>query len=323
MIRDRRLKTALATFLAAFAVAHLMQFGVTAGRTYSAPSGPPNGDGALALAGLVRSADPFADLPVLPFATGTMAPLGPAAFGDRIPAESIATPALARALNAYGMPCDRALSVQPEADAVLRLRLVATCDPQTRVEVEHAGLRFALVTDMFGVAETLVPALSERADLRVLLPDGGSLSGYAAVPEAGAFDRVAISSDGRSAVEIHAFEFGAGYGGPGHVHHGSNPSEARGDVRRLGDVAADTPLIAEVYTFPSGESLASGTVRLHVEAEVTADNCGREVTANAVQSIPGGPPGVVALRLTMPGCEATGDILVLKNVLRDLRIAGN
>ncbi len=321
MIRDRRLKTALATFLAAFAIAHLMQFGLTAGRTTDAADTARDKEDAIGRAGLFGAGDPFAGLPSID--GREPAPQLAAGLPRHIPADMVGTPVAGKSLNAYGLPCERSLSMLHAAGAVLRLRLSATCDPQARVEVEHAGLRFALVTDMFGTAETMIPVLTTDAELRVVLPDGEALFARELVPEARQFDRVAISSDRRSALEIHAFEFGAEYGDTGHVHHGSDSSGARGDVRRLGDANAEDPLIAEIYTFPTGESLASGTVRLHVEGEVTSENCGREVVADAVQSISGGPPGVVALRVTMPDCDAAGDILVLKNVLRDLRIARN
>jgi len=321
MIRDRRLKTALATFMAAFAIAHLMQFGLTAGRTTEAADTSRGEVQAVGRAGLFGAAEPLTALPSI----GDREPAPPLALGPqrRVPVDMVATPVTGQTLSAYGLPCERVLSVLPAPGAVLRLRLSATCDPRERVEIDHAGLRFALVTDMFGMADTVIPVLATDAELRVVLQDGEALSARVFVPEASQFDRVAVSSDGRSALEIHAFEFGAGYGDTGHVHHGSNASAAQGRVRRLGDSSADDPLIAEIYTFPTGESLASGTVRLHVEGEVTSENCGREVVADAVQSMPGGPPSVVALRVSMPGCDATGDILVLKNVLRDLRIARN
>lgn len=319
MIRDRRLKTAVATLLAAFAVAHLMQFGMTAGLQRHSASGDEE-------AGSERAARAGAALVGLPAVPGRGADPLPLMNLDRLrlpPPTLVATPLIGGNLSAYGLPCERSLSIDPAEGGELVVRVSATCDPLTRVVLVHAGLRFAVRTDVFGQVRLRVPALSTVADVRAALPDGDVLSAEALVPDADLFERVAISSDGHSALAVHALEFGAGYGDPGHVHHGTPASASKGRVQRLGDPDADSPLIAEVYTFPSGESISSGTVRLHVEGVVTEANCGRDVAAEAVQAMPGGPPSVVALRVTMPDCDAAGDILVLKNVLRDLRIARN
>ena len=322
MIRDRRLKTALATLLAAFATAHLMQFGLNVGR-WDAPAEGPSGRAEAAVAqhpSLVRSTGPLSDLPSTP---DIAAPVLEARLVVPPSPETTPVPDVGAGLSAYGLPCDRTLALFPAPDASFRIEVTANCEPDSRVVIDHAGLSFTLVTDAFGHAAAVAPALTPDAVIKAVLPDGGTLSARMAVPDASKFDRVAISSDGRSALSIHAFEFGASHGDPGHVHHGAVPGAARGEVRRLGDLSADNALIAEVYTFPTGEGLASGTVRLHVEGEVTAENCARDVAAKVLQGMPGGPPSVVALRVTMPGCDAAGDILVLKNVLRDLRIARN
>ena len=64
-----------------------------------------------------------------------------------------------------------------------------------------------------------------------------------------------------------------------------------------------------------------GDVELSVEAEVTQNNCDRDVEAQTIQISAGGKPLVQDLVLAMPGCDATGDFLVLKNLVNDLKIA--
>lgn len=319
MIRDSRLKTALATFLAAFAVAHLMQFGVSAGLGNLAASS----SALTARSVLPPSNEPFAALPSAPVAALAAAKLADTSGLSRAPELLAATPIVGDDLNAFGLPCDRTILAEPVDNAEVRVRISATCDPDTRVEVAHGAVRFTLLTDGFGAAETTIPAMTARADVRARFPDGETLAAYTTVADVSVFDRVALSSEGRSALAIHAFEFGAAHGDAGHVHAGSPRLLSGGVLRRLGDTEANDALIAEVYTFPTGTSLASGTVRLHIEAEVTPANCGRDVAAEAIQAMPGGLPSVVTIRVTVPGCEASGDILVLKNVLRDLRIARN
>ena len=65
-----------------------------------------------------------------------------------------------------------------------------------------------------------------------------------------------------------------------------------------------------------------GAIRISIETEITTANCGREMRAESLQP---GSDGYEPVELTLfvPGCEALGDILVLKNVLRDMKIASN
>ena len=90
----------------------------------------------------------------------------------------------------------------------------------------------------------------------------------------------------------------------------------------IAEVSAE-PLMAEVYTFPKTAKTRDGVVRLSVEAEVTAYNCETEVTGTTIQRNGIGDVRPVELTLAMPGCEAIGEFLVLKNLLQDLKIASN
>ena len=128
-------------------------------------------------------------------------------------------------------------------------------------------------------------------------------------------------------MQIHALEYGAGYGDEGHVWAGAPRDMAAaaqgkgGFVTRHGRGGMDTALMAEVYTFPAGLMDREGDVELSVEAEVTQNNCDRDVEAQTIQISAGGKPLVQDLVLAMPGCDATGDFLVLKNLVNDLKIA--
>jgi hypothetical protein len=82
------------------------------------------------------------------------------------------------------------------------------------------------------------------------------------------------------------------------------------------------PLMAEVYTFPTGISRRSGAVALTVEAEITAANCGTDIAAQSLQIVPGQPVRVLDLTMTVPGCDALGQFLVLEGVLQDIALAG-
>ena len=96
-----------------------------------------------------------------------------------------------------------------------------------------------------------------------------------------------------------------------------------GFLTRLGDTQVAEPLLAEVYTFPSGMLQDAAQVALSVEAEVTAANCGTDVEAQTLQVSPSGDMRSQDLVLAIPECDARGDFLVLKNLLNDLSIAAN
>ena len=134
---------------------------------------------------------------------------------------------------------------------------------------------------------------------------------------------------GQSGLQLHARENGADYGEEGHVWAGAARDTAHaalgqgGFLTRLGDARAAEPLLAEVYTFPSGMLQDAAQVALSVEAEVTAENCGKDVEAQTLQVSALGEMRTQDLVLAIPECDARGDFLVLKNLLNDLSIAAN
>lgn len=231
-------------------------------------------------------------------------------------------------LNAFGIPCETRLTATPLEDAMVHLKLSATCRPTERVEIAHGPLRFAMMTSAVGDLEVRVPAMTPSAQFTASFSDRTKARAIAVLPDAADHDRVALQWTGDSAMSIHAFEFGAGQNDPGHVHRNMREAaivrtdETGGRIFSLGDRNLDAPSLAEVYSFPRGSVERTGVVRLHVEAEVTPFTCGKETSAEAVQTGPEGPRAIT-VRLAMPDCDAVGDILVLKNILRDLKIASN
>ena len=104
------------------------------------------------------------------------------------------------------------------------------------------------------------------------------------------------------------------------------PSSARaasgtgGFLTKLGSADAPDPLLAEVYTFPSGQH-DRGDIALVAEARITAENCNAELAAQSIQVRPDGTTEALDLSLRMPGCEAVGDYLYLQNMFEDLKLA--
>ena len=186
---------------------------------------------------------------------------------------------------------------------------------------------FTVLTDSNGLARVTVPALAKTAVFIAELQDGPSVVASAEVPDLADFDRAVLQWQGESGLQIHALEFGAGYGSDGHVWNAAmrDPAVAEsgegGFLLRLGDGLGPAPLTAEVYTFPSATTRRDGAVALSVEAEITEESCGTEVAAQSIQLRRGAAPTALDLTMALPGCDSVGDFLVLKNMLTDLTLA--
>ncbi|NHX27926.1 hypothetical protein HA397_28705, partial [Escherichia coli] len=155
-------------------------------------------------------------------------------------------------LNEFGLPCENALSATPLAGGMVRLSVTASCAPLARLEVVQDRLRFALRNSVTGDRTVDVPALSAMPVFIVEVEDGPLLTATAQMPDAAAYDRVALQWRGHSGLQIHAFEMGADYDDAGHVWTGNAHDAARaetgqgGFLVRLGDASLADPLIAEV-----------------------------------------------------------------------------
>ena len=96
-----------------------------------------------------------------------------------------------------------------------------------------------------------------------------------------------------------------------------------GFITQLGASSLEGGRIAEVYTFPADPRRRDGVVRLSIETEVTAYNCGKDIAGETIQRQADGKMNSVTVTLAVPDCDAIGEFLVLKNLLQDLKIASN
>ncbi len=238
------------------------------------------------------------------------------------------TPHAASKLKAGSQPaepvqtvsCQMTAAAEAAPMAMARLSVEALCRANERLTVHHSGMTFAAALDQSGRFSALVPALTRTAVFIAETANGGGAVAVAKVDGLETIERIVLQWTGNSGFEIHAREFGAAYGSTGHVWHGTAGAGA-GQVVRLGDDGQLAPRIAEVYSLPNDTS-ESGTVSLTAEAEVTAVNCGRDVSAQALQ-LRAGQLTSRDLVMAMPDCDATGSFLVLNNLVEDLKIASN
>lgn len=324
-MRDKGRATAVATLLAAFATAHLMQFGLSAGRAISATDdAQPIGLATLvAVQGDGSRAAPAAEPVMVPDTPDTLASL-PVHASRGLPDDAGTPGALASPrLNGFGLPCERTLALLPDEGASVRFRLSAPCDPGVRVEIRHAGLRFALETGADGQIDASLPAMAAEATVEALFADRTAVRAVIPVPEADDVERVALVAEGWAGLSLHPAEFG-GLRGGGLARDQARAAGPRGGaLDRLGLTEIAAPLIAEVYTLPFRRFGASGEVTLRVEAEVTPSNCGRDVTAELLRFRNGSVADRSHLGLAMPGCDAVGDVLVVELPWNEVRVARN
>lgn len=323
MIEKRRLIRAGAVLLAALAVGHFMQSGAAAAK-FAAPD-------------QIEKATPNPE----PEELSNALPTPPV---EMILPEGLAQPKLSNGVRVaavsfdigdkvqndaptpsfYQVSCDIAVTVLPKADAMVLLQVDAPCYRNQRIEIGHVGLEFADTTSGAGTYEVLIPVFDDTASFDVAFADGNSAKAKTLGMVAEDFNRVAVNWQGGPGIHIHALEYGAQYGDPGHIWAESAGEAAEGGfLVQLGNPNQTNPILAEVYSFPGDNIQKNGAVRVIIEAEVTAQTCGSVITGNTVEIAPGQPVLATAVSVTMPECNDVGGFLVLKNLLQDMKIAQN
>ena len=134
------------------------------------------------------------------------------------------------------------------------------------------------------------------------------------------YGRAALMWESAVGAQLHAREFAAPFGAPGYVWQEA-PTAGAGTFTALGQRAIAGGHFAQIYTFPIGASPATGEIELSVEIPVTAENCGREASAQSLQILPGKRAVANDLVVTMPRCDAKGDILALGAMYKSMTVA--
>ncbi|MGR3434411.1 MAG: hypothetical protein ACU0CO_05910 [Shimia sp.] len=251
--------------------------------------------------------------------TAAPAPMATEAVAE--PVQVAAAPATRRADSAA---CEPFMAARAAPAAMVELLLSAPCNSNETFTVHHEGMMFSAETDLAGNATVQAPALSRDAIFIAAFDSGIGALAETEVGDLDAYDRVVLQWQGPAGFEVHAMEDGANYGEPGHVWR-ETPRDAAtaaagagGFLTQLG-ADGDKARNAEVYTIARA---SGGDVGLSVEAAVTLSNCAQEVDAQTLQRTGGATLRIRDLSLPLPGCEAIGEYLVLKNLLEDLTLAG-
>lgn len=246
-----------------------------------------------------------------------------AALADPAPAIAPldAAPVAAPSVTAVAEPmpapnCDIQLELVTQPGAMIGITLLAPCNPAERVVLWHDGLAVTGKTSATGSLFTSLPAFEERAIVEVRLKSGDRHSQSIDVPEAREIKRFAVQWQDADAFQLHAFVGGAGYNQVGHYSAAFTGKPEDGTfVSVLGDASTELPLLAEVFTFGSNTS-----AEVVVEASISTETCGRTIFGEMI-AVEEGSLEIQDLTLAMPECDGIGDILVLKNLMQDMKLA--
>lgn len=239
-----------------------------------------------------------------------------------LPAPLTAMPPLSGPLTAIAPPvniadCGVHMDLLPRDHAMVTVTVIAPCHPNERVVIKHAKLAVTERTSPNGVLFVDIPAMETHAVIEAVFGSGEVETAAITVPDAARVQRFAVQWLDRDGFQINAFANDADYGAPGHVSAANpqRPGSGNGFLTLLGDAAVELPMLAEVYTYP-----AAGKTEVVVEALVTEATCGREMLGETLLASRGAVE-VQELTLAMPDCLAMGDILVLKNLAPDTKLA--
>ncbi len=221
--------------------------------------------------------------------------------------------------------CPTSLDLSVTENAIIGVTLIASCHPDERVVLKHAGLTVTAMTTLTGAIFADLPALDRTGKVEVQFKDGTSISNSIDVPEIAKMRRFAIEWQAEDSFALHGFENGADIGDKGDIsaantnRPASGVPAAGGFLSILGDSSTENALLAEVYTYPTDSAVKADVV---VEAAVTETSCGREMLGETLLS-QGGTVTTSDLTVSMPDCDAIGDYLVLNNLVPDMNIASS
>lgn len=202
--------------------------------------------------------------------------------------------------------CDVLAVTAPDHQGSVQMTVVSQCRTEMPFTVKHGGLSFTAQTDGSGTAILTVPAMSEDAIFVMTFDDGKSLSASTYAPQASLYNRVIFQWEGLE----------------GDYLRSNAPEGSAVMLERLGANTGKTPRFAQVYSFPADVSIVDGMRSIDLVAEVTSQNCGRDLNAESFTVFPSGVDGLFKnIRITLPACEEVGATLELKKVLGEQTLA--
>ena len=196
----------------------------------------------------------------------------------------------------------------------------APCLGATMITVRQSGVSFKAETTPEGHYRVAMPALMDAPAVEIGMEDGEALTRTISLSKPLDGQRIAVSWGGVTEISLNAYEYGAAFGGAGHVRASAARAPETtlgGYMVRLGDESLMQPQIAEIYVAPAGLS----DVRFDLEAQVSAATCNQDLTA-AITRVRGGiAEPDEAVTLAMPDCEVLGGAIVMPLPEDDITLA--
>ena len=311
-LSKRRATTFVVVVLIAFLSGHVMQTALVDDQPVASVTSGPDA------APILRSGEERRPLPTPPAAT-----LMPILERPPIlPTRAQSSEDLAQTAKTQG--CTPRLFLTPAPAGTVSLSFRAPCDGGAQVDIRQGLVLASQMLDETGRMMIRMPALTEDVSISVTLNEE-TLSADLSVPNALDFQHVVLMWDGPQHLRLNAFEFGAARNEIGHVWSGAPKTPVRASRGRGGfltRLTTDTGPSAEIYSVPSGRALMRGVVRLVVEAEITQASCGRIAYAKAIQPTAFRRQSETDVEVALPDCDRIGEVVLLQNLLRDMRLAG-
>lgn len=209
--------------------------------------------------------------------------------------------------------CTPSLALAAAAGAMIDLVLAAPCHPGQRVVIRHSGLSFATRIGPDGRLSLRLPALAADALVAAYFEGSEIALGKIAVPEMASVTRFAVQATAPLQIDLRAVEGDMVYAASGD----HDPKGGTGRMLALGNAAVAQPILAQIYTFPGSDPSAA---TLTAELRITAETCSRTFPVETLLS-QGGAVQLTTLTVAVPVCGTSGDILVLKNLVPDPKLA--
>ncbi len=223
--------------------------------------------------------------------------------------------------------CALDIRATPIFGARVKLKLIAPCHPNVVVTIKHAGLQFKERLDGAGAIELKIPAFAEYSRFDIELADGMTSTVGAYIAGLSALERVGIAWAGANDTFLHAMENGAVAGGVGHIWRVAPNTFAKsrmnggGYMMTLGNPELENAELAQVYTLPQRAKKRAQVVDFEIETLRGEYACGADMTVRMAQHRINSGAAQSELSLTMPACGSEDTSLVLKNAIKDMKVA--
>jgi hypothetical protein len=222
--------------------------------------------------------------------------------------------------------CGLTATATPSDMATVLVTVVAPCLGSDRVVLHHEGLEFSEVLDTSGKLTVRVPVLNENVVILVRTRSKHGGIAVARVPSLALYDRFVLQWTG--ADELRLLSQGNEDDARNYLWSASALAYSAATnqtpvaaVIPLGNPAGSAAKMASVYTVLSEQATRSKSMGLIVEAEVTADNCGRDISARSLDLRRNSRLRMRDIVLSMPDCSAVGERLVLGDLTEDPVVA--